>query len=49
MQFNYNHYTYWFSIVDCVYYKQKDNSLDKIEVSKEEFDMADEARWKQYK
>lgn len=49
MMFDYNGYFYWFSVIDRVYYKQKHGSFDKIEITAEEFDAADEARWKRYK
>ncbi len=49
MIFDYNGYTYWFSIIDACYYKQKCDSFEKIEITEKEFYAADEARWKRYK
>lgn len=49
MIFDYNGYTYWFSVIDTCYYKQKLGSLEKILITRDEFDEADEARWEQYK
>ncbi len=49
MVFDYNGYHYWFSVVYTCYYKQKWGSFEKIEITKEEFDAADEARWERYK
>ena len=45
MQFSYNGYHYWFSVIDCLYYKQKIGSFDKVEITEDEFNKADEARW----
>ncbi len=48
MIFDYNGYTYWFSVIDVCFYKQKWDSFEKIEITEEEFNTADEARWKRY-
>jgi hypothetical protein len=49
MIFYYDGYTYWFSVIDTCYYKEKLGSLEKIEITRDEFYAADEARWDQYK
>ena len=49
MIFYYDGYTYWFSVIDVCYYKEKIGSLEKIEITRDEFYAADEARWDQYK
>lgn len=43
--FSYKGYYYWFSVIDCVYYKQKRDSFVKEEITKEEYDQADEDQY----
>lgn len=47
MEFRYDGYVYWFSVIDCCYYKQKIDSFYKEEISKEDFYNANDQYWKQ--
>ena len=40
--FHYKDYQYWFSVIDCCFYKQEDGCFDKISISDKEFYEASE-------
>lgn len=40
--FHYKGYQYWFSVIDCCFYKQKDGYFDKIIITGDEFYKASE-------
>ena len=43
--FSYKGYYYWYSVIDSVYYKQKRDSFVKEEITKEEYEKADDDQW----